>query len=134
MTVEDYRENAQFNFEKSLNSPERAMGLGSLRLHTKAKLLGAKDTDSWYDWEDKVMPDLSELRNEMLNEALEERRKQLIKEKMELKELTLENTEVLVKFLIDHMNYSMKDIKSYDDLTNEEKKLITEQDFKTIFK
>ena len=70
----------------------------------------------------------------MLNEALEERRKQLIKEKMELKELTLENTEVLVKFLIDHMNYSMKDIKSYDDLTNEEKKLITEQEFKTIFK
>ena len=33
MTVEDYRENAQFNFEKSLNSPERAMGMKCLMKH-----------------------------------------------------------------------------------------------------
>lgn len=77
MTLKDYHDNAQFNMNKSINSIDRAMGLGQLRFYTKAKLLGAEDTDSWYDWEDKVLPDLTILRDSIYKEAIEKREKEL---------------------------------------------------------
>lgn len=37
-----------------------------------------------------------------------------------------------LKMLIDHFNYSIKDINSYDELTEEEKKLIDRELFYSI--
>lgn len=41
------------------------------------------------------------------------------------------NSEVL-KMLIDHFNYSIKDINSYNELTEEEKKIIDRELFYSI--
>lgn len=38
----------------------------------------------------------------------------------------------VLKMLIDHFNYSIKDINSYDELTEEEKKLIDRELFYSI--
>lgn len=47
--------------------------------------------------------------------------------------IATEDVPNLFKFLVNHINYSFNDIDSYEELTNEEKKLISKEDFNTIF-
>lgn len=42
------------------------------------------------------------------------------------------NYRLFTKMLFDHFNYSIKDIKSYDELTNEEKSFIDRDMFERI--
>lgn len=50
---------------------------------------------------------------------------------MELKETVTPN---LVEFALAHLNYSFKDVESYEDLTEEEKEMISEDLFYESFK
>jgi len=38
----------------------------------------------------------------------------------------------LIRALVDHFQYSIKDINSYDELTDEEKKIITKEIFNEL--
>jgi hypothetical protein len=47
--------------------------------------------------------------------------------------IATENIPNLFQFLVNHVNYSFSDISFYEELTNEEKKLISESEFNTMF-
>lgn len=42
---------------------------------------------------------------------------------------SIEHLNRLMNILLDHFDYSIKDIKSYDELTNEEKQIISKEEF-----
>ena len=47
-------------------------------------------------------------------------------------DLTEEEVDCLYELLLNHFGYSIKDIKSYNELTSEEKKIIPEELFEKI--